>query len=46
MKSFEFGQFANDYEYKAAKNEERKAERAKRDERRNPRGRRLQPTEE
>lgn len=43
MKGFEATQFNKGYEYDRAKQEERKAERAKRDQRRSPRGRNLIP---
>lgn len=43
MKAFEAAQFSKDYEYQAAKQADRKAERAKREQRRNPRGRNLTP---
>jgi hypothetical protein len=39
MKGYEAAQFAKDYEYDRAKSNERKQERAKRDQRRSPRGR-------
>lgn len=39
MKAFDAGQFNSDWEYKQAKRQERSADRSKRDNRRNPRGR-------
>lgn len=44
MKRYEAAQFDKDYEYSAAKSSERKQERAKRDQRRNPRGRGYTPS--
>lgn len=43
MKRFEAAQFSKDYEYSQAKSQERKLDRAKRDQRRNPRGRGYTP---